>query len=197
MRKFSNISGVKVSEEIKPKVDFKINEEDLFKAKISNLLDQLLSIRTYGPIDRYLREGSIKIAGKEMFLEALMDLMKDKSSKDEIKVLESLKSYVKDWESIDNKIDEVGQRISESKLKNKTINHRNKLKSLYNNYSQDEEMLLKMVEKSCNKITNKETAHLIGLTAEFMASEDKYPKELFTKISEKFKEKSKQLDINK
>jgi len=196
MKKFSNISGVKVSEETKPKMDVKINEEDLFKGKVLNLLDQLLSIRTYGPVDRYLRAGNIKIAGKEMFLEALMDLLKDKSSKEEVRILESLKSYVKDWESIDSKIDEVNQRISESEIKDKTLNHRNKLKSLYNNYSQDEEMLMKMVEESCNKITDKETAYLRGLTAEYMANEGKYPKELFTKISEKFKEKSQQLDNN-
>lgn len=195
MKKFSKISGVKVSE--KPQQsEVKINEEDLFKGKVLNLLDQLLSVRTYGPVDRYLRAGSIKIAGKEMFLEALMDLLKDKSSKEEKKILESLKSYVKDWETIDSKIDEVEQRISESEVKDKLIPHRNKLHSLYNNYSQDEEMLMTMVEESCNKINDKEKAYLRGLTAEYMANEGKYPKELFTKISEKFKERSQQLSIN-
>ena len=90
MKKFSNISNVKVSEE--PKVEVKqLNEEEMFKAKVMNLMEQLLSVRTYGPVDRYLRAGNIKVAGKEMFLEALMDLLKDKSSKEEKKILESLK----------------------------------------------------------------------------------------------------------
>ena len=192
MKKFSNISGSKVSEE--PKVEVKqLNEEDMFKAKVLNLMDQLLSVRTYGPIDRYLRAGNIKVAGKEMFLEALMDLLKDKSSKEEKKILESLKVAVSDWEAIDSKIDEINQKIAENQEKDKMISHRNKLQSLYNNYGQDEEMFMNMVQESCNKITDSEKAYLRGLTAEYMANEGKYPKEVFTKVSELFKEKSKQL----
>lgn len=192
MKKFSNISNVKVSEE--PKVEVKqLNEEEMFKAKVMNLMEQLLSVRTYGPVDRYLRAGNIKVVGKEMFLEALMDLLKDKSSKDEKKILESLKGEVSNWEVIDSKIDEVNQKIAENQEKDKMIPHRNKLKSLYNNYGQDEEMFMNMVQEACNKITNSETAYLRGLTAEYMANEGKYPKEVFTKVSELFKEKSKQL----
>jgi hypothetical protein len=192
LKKFSNISNIKVSEE--PKIEVKnLNEEEMFKVKVMNLMEQLLSVRTYGPVDRYLRAGSIKVAGKEMFLEALMDLLKDKSSKEEKKILESLKSTLSDWEAIDSKIDEVNQKIAEGKEKDKMIPHRNKLKSLYNNYGQDEEMFMNMVQESCNKITNAETAYLRGLTAEYMANEGKYSKDLFTKVAELFKEKSKQL----
>jgi hypothetical protein len=192
MKKFSNISKVKVSEE--PEVEVKqLNEEEMFKAKVMNLMEQLLSVRTYGPVDRYLRAGNIKVAGKEMFLEALMDLLKDKSSKEEKKILESLKGAVSDWEAIDSKIDEVNQKIAENQEKDKMIPHRNKLQSLYNNYGQDEEMFMNMVQESCNKITDSEKAYLRGLTAEYMANEGKYPKEVFTKVSELFKEKSKQL----
>ncbi len=192
MKKFSNISNVKVSEE--PKLEVKqLNEEEMFKAKVMNLMEQLLSVRTYGPVDRYLRAGNIKVAGKEMFLEALMDLLKDKSSKEEKKILESLKVAVSDWEAIDSKIDEINQKIAENQEKDKMISHRNKLQSLYNNYGQDEEMFMNMVQESCNKITDSEKAYLRGLTAEYMANEGKYPKEVFTKVSELFKEKSKQL----
>ena len=192
MKKFSNISKVKVSEE--PKVEVKqLNEEEMFKSKVMNLMEQLLSIRTYGPVDRYLRAGNIKVVGKEMFLEALMDLLKDKSSKDEKQILEALKGSVSDWEAIDSKISEVEQKIAENKDKDKMIPHRNKLQSLYNNYGQDEEMFMNMVQESCNKITKADSAYLRGLTAEYMANEGKYPKEVFTKVSELFKEKSKQL----
>lgn len=192
MKKFSNISNVKVSEE--PKIEVKqLNEEEMFKVKIMNLMEQLLSVRTYGPVDRYLRAGNIKVVGKEMFLEALMDLLKDKSSKDEKQILEALKSSVSDWEAIDSKIEEVNQKIAEGQEKDKMIPHRNKLQSLYNNYGQDEEMFMNMVQESCNKITIAESAYLRGLTAEYMANEGKFPKEVFTKVSELFKEKSKQL----
>jgi len=194
MKKFSNISGFKVSEEPVNNNEVKLNEEDLFKSKVMNLMDQLLSVRTYGPVDRYLRAGNIKVAGKEMFLEALMDLLKDKSSKEEKRILESLKSYVKDWETIDSKIEEVEKRISESESNDKMILHRNKLQSLYNNYNQDEEMLMTMVEESCSKITDKETAYLRSLTAEYMSNEGNYPKDTFMKISEKYKERSISLD---
>ena len=192
MKKFSNISNYSVGE--KPtEVEYKIDEADLFRLKVINLLEQFLSIETYGPVDRYLRAGNIKVAGKEMFLEALMDLLKDKSSKEEKKILESLKVAVSDWEAIDSKIDEVNQKIAENQEKDKMIPHRNKLQSLYNNYGQDEEMFMNMVQESCNKITDSEKAYLRGLTAEYMANEGKYPKEVFTKVSELFKEKSKQL----
>ena len=67
MKKFSNISGFKVSEETQPKVDVKINEEEMFKGKVLNLMDQLLSVRTYGPVDRYLRAGNIKLPVKKCF----------------------------------------------------------------------------------------------------------------------------------
>lgn len=195
MKKFSNISNVKVSEE--PKIEVKqLNEEEMFKVKIMNLMEQLLSVRTYGPVDRYLRAGAIKVVGKEMFLEALMDLLKDKSSKDEKQILEALKGSVSDWEAIDSKIEEVNQKIAEGQEKDKMIPHRNKLQSLYNNYGQDEEMFMTMVQESCGKITKSDSAYLRGLTAEYMANEGKYPKEVFTKVSELFKEKSKQLGIN-
>ncbi len=192
MKKFSKISGSKVSEE--PKVEIKVNEEDLFKVKVLNLMDQILSIRTYGPIDRYLRAGNIKISGKEMFLEALMNLLKDKSSKDEVKLLESLKSNIRDWEYLDSKIDEALNKIEDVESQNKILSHRNKIEQLFNNYGQDEELLMTMVDESCNKITDREKSHLRSIAAEYMANEGKYPKEIFTIISEKFKARTQQLD---
>lgn len=192
MKKFSKISGSKVSEE--PKVEIKVNEEDLFKVKVLNLMDQILSVRTYGPIDRYLRAGNIKISGKEMFLEALMNLLKDKSSKDEVKLLESLKSNIRDWEYLDSKIDEALNKIEDVESQNKILSHRNKIEQLFNNYGQDEELLMTMVDESCNKITDREKAYLRSVAAEYMANEGKYPKEIFTMISEKFKTRTQQLD---
>ena len=192
MKKFSKISGLKVSEE--PKVEIKVNEEDLFKVKVLNLMDQILSVRTYGPIDRYLRAGNIKISGKEMFLEALMNLLKDKSSKDEVKLLESLKSNIRDWEYLDSKIDEALNKIEDVESQNKILSHRNKIEQLVNNYGQDEELLMTMVDESCNKITDREKAYLRSVAAEYMANEGKYPKEIFTMISEKFKTRTQQLD---
>lgn len=148
MKKFSKITNQTVSEE--PKVEVKqLNEEDLFKSKLMNLMDQILSVRTYGPVDRHQRAGLIKIAGKEMLVEAILDLMTESSVKEQTKILESLKSDVKDWEAIDAKIDSINQqRIS--------LSSRNKFKSLLENYTEDE-LLVKVVENDINKITKEKT----------------------------------------
>jgi NAD-specific glutamate dehydrogenase len=194
MKKFSNITGTKVYQE--PKVETKINEEDIFKGKVNSLLDDLLTIRTYGPIQRYFNASTIKISGKELFLEALMDLLKDKDLTQETKILESLKSSVKDWEAIDTKIEEANKKIEEIKSKDKMTPHRNKLNSLFNSYGTDEEMLMTMVEESCKKINDMDKAYLRSLTAEYMANEGKYPKQVFQQISEKFRNRAQQLGYN-
>jgi hypothetical protein len=186
MKKFSNISGSQVGEESKEEV--KINEEDLFKLRVLNLMEQLLTIRTYGPVDRYLRAGSIKISGKELFLEALMDILKDKSVKDEKAILESLKSSINDWETIDNKIEEANQKVSKSDKMS-----RNKIRSLFSLYGHDEELLINMVGESCNKITKHEIAQLRAITAESMINDSKLSKDLLKKVSEKFNQRAQEL----
>ena len=99
MKKFSNITGQKVAEE--PKVEIKITEADVFKSKVMSLMDDFLRVQMYGPITRYHVAGTMKVAGKELFLEALLDLLGDKSNSDKIKMLESLKSKVTHWEYLD------------------------------------------------------------------------------------------------
>lgn len=192
MKKFSNISGFRVPEEKKPEVT-KINEEDLFKTKVLNLMENLLSIRTYGPVDRYLRAGSIKISGQELFIEALMDLLKEKTLKQETRILESLKSDIKDWKVIDTKIEEANSKIESLNEASDILTYRRKIKSIYTNYSSDEKLLIEMIDNSCKKISTGEVAHLNSLAAEYMANEGKFPKSTFLKISEKFKERAQQL----
>ncbi len=184
MKKFSKSTGEDVKNE--PKVETKVNEEVEFKSKIFSLMERFLSIQTYGPIDRYLRAGTISIAGKEMFMEALMDVLKDKSLKDETKILESLKSTVSDWESLDRKIDEAKSKITDD---DRITLHRNVIKSIYNNYGHDEELLLKMVDESCNKIEDFDTANLRYVAAESMISD----KKIYSVIAERFKNRSKEI----
>jgi hypothetical protein len=192
MKKFSSIVGEKINKE--PKVDNeKINEEDLFKAKVMKLMDDILSIRTYGPIDRYLRAGNIKISGKEMFLESLMDLIKEKNSNKEKVILESLKHEIKDWEILDNKIEKLEKELENIKEIKKLRPYKNKLKSLYNNYDYDHNLILKMIKESCNKISNSETAYLNALAAEYMINENKYPNKLFSEISKLYKNRYNEL----
>ena len=124
MKKFSNITGQTIGE---PKlVDDKIDEAKLFKVKVMNLMEQYLSIKTYGPIDRYLRAGSIEISGQELLAEAILNMLDDKSIKEQTSVLESLKETIGDWKTIDNKIDEINSNKNDFKIQYKVDNLLNK-----------------------------------------------------------------------
>lgn len=117
MKKFSNITGQKVSE--KPKVVEQVDERKVLKVKMMKLMEQLLSVQTYGPVDRYLRAGAITIKGQELLAEALMQLLDEGSIKEQTKLLESLKAEVKDWQAIDTKIEELNNNKTNYKVNNK------------------------------------------------------------------------------
>ena len=192
MRKFSTSVNQKVNEE--PKVEVKkVNEEELFKSKVMDLMDQFLRVQTYGPVDRYLRAGNIKISGKETFLEALMSIMSDKSQKETKAVLESLKGQITDWETLDNKISEL-DNISESNIDE--IKHKNKVLSIYNKYGSDKKLCVKMFENHIEKIEDGENAYMKYVVCEKLSTSHDNP-ELFKTISEKYLEKSKQLGFSK
>lgn len=192
MKKFSNITGENLPKEIKVESN-QNSEEETLKFEVLNLLDNFLSVRTYGPVDRYLRAGNIKISGKEMFLEALMDLLKEKTLKKETKILESLKSEIKDWEIIDLRIEEANKNIEKLTISKRFKTNKNKLKSLIESYSKDEETLLLRVDESCKKITNAETAYLNSLAAKSLSDENLQLKATLLKISDKFENKAQQL----
>lgn len=157
MKKFSNITGQKVTEEPKKEVK-QLNEEELFKLKLVSLMDSILSIRTYGPVDKHQRAGLIKIAGKEMLVEAIIDLLTEKSSKEQTKLLESLKTEVGNWEVIDSKIDFINREKALYKS-------RQKFNTLLEKY--DSDSLLEKVKLDINKITKHRTLRdYIQLTLE-------------------------------
>lgn len=142
MKKFSNVSGEKVGE--KPVLDIKVDERGLFKMKVLNMMENLLSIRTYGPIDRYYHAGSIEISGKELLAEAITSLLNDDTIKEQIKALESLKSDVKDWESIDKRIDQLNEKT------NTDYKRRFKISNTIDKYEGDE--LIGFLENKFSKI---------------------------------------------
>ena len=102
MKKFSKITNQKVGEE--PKVEVGVDESTSIKYKMIDLMDRLLSVTTYGPVINYDLAGTIKISGKEMLAEAIADMLADVSVSDKTILLESLKSEIRDWEFIDDKI---------------------------------------------------------------------------------------------
>lgn len=147
MKKFSRITNQKVSEE--PKVENKVDESSLLKVKMVNLMDQLLKIQSYGPVDNRFLTGSVKIQGKEMLAEALLDLLSEKSIDDKTKVLEGLKNKIRDWETIDNEIESI--RKTEVSLNNKS-----KFSKILEKYK-DEETLLLFLESKIPNIKDSKT----------------------------------------
>lgn len=148
MKKFSNLTNQSVGQE--PKVDTtKIDETTIFKVKVINLMEQFLSIQTYGPVDRYLRAGSIKIKGKELFAEALLSLLDEKTIKEQTKLLEGLKSELRDWETLDNKIDDINSKAIDFKVSHK-------VSQLLEKYAEDEEMLIQVIEEQSKRVSDVE-----------------------------------------
>jgi hypothetical protein len=150
MKKFSKITNQKINKDPKQEVK-KIDESDVIKFRMIDLMDKFLSIQTYGPVDKYQRAGLIKIMGKEMLAEAISDMLVDISTKDKTKLLESLKSEIKDWDVIDNKIESLEE-------KRPSLSNRNKIKSLLEMYS-DESLLIEVSKNKVSKINKVDTLY--------------------------------------
>jgi hypothetical protein len=191
MKKFSKITNQKVGKE--PNVEVKKNtNEDIFRMQVLNLLEKFLCVRTHGPVDRYSRAGNIDIVGKEHFVEALMDLLSEKTLKEQSKLLESLKLEVKDWSVIDNKIEEFSRKIEQISNKNITI-CKKKILSMYENYKDDEELLLIQVNNYSNKLNRFDSALERAIASDEISKDSKYPKEVFNKIANIYYKKSEEL----
>lgn len=180
MKKFSNITGQKVTEEPKKEVK-QLNEEELFKIKLLSLMDSFLTVRMYGPVDNHQRAGLIKISGKELVVEAILDLLTEKSSKEQTKLLESLKNEVGDWEVIDSKIDFINREKA-------LFKSRKRFNTLLENYTN--ESLIEKVQLDINKITKQRTLRdYIQLT-----QESKLSNEIKTNLVKIYTDRLNQLD---
>lgn len=155
MKKFSKITNQKINEE--PKVDKKIDEAEEFKFKMLDLMEKFLRVQSYGPVDNRYLAGKVKIEGKEVLAEALLDLFSDSSNKKQKAILESLKSDIKDWNVIDSKIDSISKH---------DISLTNKLKFQRMLERYDEESILLFTENNIEKITDKKTLNEYSLLIE-------------------------------
>jgi len=190
MKKFSNITGQKIGSEPKEEVQ-KLNEEQQLKNDIMQLMEQFLCIRSYGPVDRHQRAGLIQIAGKEIFLEALMNLFKISSIKEKTKLLESLRGDFKDWQLLDNKLNQFTLESNNHLVNTRIIIQKNNLLKSFDNLGKDETMFIKKIEESCNKLRNYDSAIIRYQSANLLYQESK--QEVFKIVSEKFQDKANQL----
>lgn len=191
MKKFSNITGQKVGQE--PKIENKPVESDNIKYKIIELMEQFLTVRMYGPVDRYQRAGSITIAGKEIFLEALLNLFNVKSMKEQTKLLESLKSQINDWQLIDNKVDEFQSNMAKLETDNNLLIQKNNILKIYNKFDGDVDMILTKISESLSKIKSPKLLEVKIKSAQILAEENSDKSELFTTISEKYQSRLNQI----
>ena len=180
MKKFSNISGYKVGEVPTEKVE-EISESDQFIGKIQFLMDQFLTIQTYGPLDRYQRAGDIKIKGKELFLEALLGLLESVKGKEVKALLEGLRKETGDWEMIDNNIDRLNLTEYDVEKESKIIKYKKSIKGFLENYD-DSELTINLVKDSISKIKTIETAELKYQSSLSLKESGEYDSELIDTI---------------
>lgn len=147
MKKFSKITKQTINEE--PKVEVKLDESSVLKSKMLTLMDRLLRVQAYGAVDNRFLSGSVKIDGKEMLAEALLDLLTDNKIEEQTKILEGLKGKIKDWETIDNEIESI-------KKNNVSLNNKIKFFKILEKY-QDEETLLVFLESKIPNIKDEKT----------------------------------------
>lgn len=181
MKKFTNVSGAKVGQEPIP---VKISNEELevneFKNSIMKLMDDFLSIRSFG-VARPEIMIPTRIVGKEMFVEALTDLLSQKSNKDIVKALESLKSTNRDWKSIEEKIESIS-------LEDSNIKEEKKINDILEKWGADEETLKIFLESHTKKIDFKEAYEKYELVESMMR---KSSNKLLKLISESYIDKYK------
>ena len=89
------------------------------------------------------------IVGKEMFVEALQDFLTQQENKQIINILESLKSDIKDWKLIDDKINE----ISEQK---RDLTEERKISQILEKWGSDNDNLTVFVKEYRNKLNSEQ-----------------------------------------
>lgn len=181
MKKFSGITNETLGES----KENEENELETLKSNIFFLIDGLLTVELCGPIRQYSPQA--KISGKDVFVNALLELISSKSGKDQIEILESLKSESKDWASIDYKIDKISNQIESSKILSESLNERKKIEKIIKIYGKSDDFE-EIVEKTSLKIKDNKTSQSIGITALRMSNNPLYNKyvEKLKLISEKF-----------
>lgn len=192
MKKFSSFSGEKVNQAPEVKMTKEQLEKKALKASIMKIMDSYLQLRSNGSVRKELFNNSITISGKEMVAEALIDLLSDKKYLDQIKALESLKSDNTNWVSIDNKIDEILEKIDQNNSIDKT--QVKKITSFLDTYSNDKSFET-ILENYVSRIKTSGEALLRSETASKMITNERwnYSKSQLQLISEKFLLKSNEL----
>ena len=189
MNKFSKFSNQPVTE---PKESVnELSEIDSVKFAILGLMERTLSIKNVGVNYNMI---TTEIDGKELFIEALMDLLSEKDNNKAIKVLENLKFTSRDNKSIDDKITEIENKNVMLKYLSENNTYVDKMKAFLDKYSKSEDFD-DILEKQIIKIDTKEGAMIRANIAHCMLQLEnhKYPKNRLRTIVNKFNYRVTQL----
>lgn len=132
--------------------DKKLDKLDIIKEDLYNIINNTLSIESYGSARKEILMTT-KIVGKEMLIEELIKFIESISNKKLLENLTNLKADIKDWESIDNIIEDVNISVKDD----------NEIKKVHNfiqNYKNyDNEMFLELFK---SKSFKKDTIEIIN-----------------------------------
>lgn len=191
MKKFSNISNYKVNSE-EPTEDRSVQDDKTsIKYAVSRLIEEFLKIRIYGPIDPIL-EGTIKIEGKEEFIDSLIDLFKNDEVSKTLKLLQEAK-----FNGVDNMINVFEHKVNESYTKSESIKHQKTIKDILEKSEGDKDKAIEIVNKMCERIKDGEKCFYRSIAAENLIGEDKKNDSILREISKLFLHKSKNLGYRK
>lgn len=183
MKKFSRVVDKKLDN--LNKSDNYLNERKIMKKNILKLMS-LLKIESCGK-DINLYESNISISGKDMFADALLDLIQTNKINNQISILESIKSDVRDWKSIDSKIESLISINDKSIIEN-NIDKVSKLTSIIEIH-QNSDLFDVVIDSYLTKLNKKDTDTVL-MIVDRMILDDKYLehksglKKIFNKIKE-------------
>lgn len=193
MEKFSKMTGQSIPQE--PTIEITKEEKEYLDMKYSilNLLDNFLSIRSYGNPRQELVGGNLQIDGKEMFAEALIDLVKGESKKENIKVLESMRAETGDWFVLDKKINELSSSLKSMTDKADSVRRTN-IRNFLETYSENSSFEI-MLEKYVGRLNDSKESYLRGVVANSMInkSNDSNRNQKLNLLAESLFKRSKQL----
>ena len=190
MKKFSKISKFKVNSE-QPEVEI-VNDSNVnLKYSIHKLLEEFLDIRIEGPIDPILA-GTVFIGGKDEFINAMIEFVKQDEVKEQIKLLENAR-----FDGLDNTITLLNSKINESQIPSERAKHIKRVKTLVDKVGSDVAKAKKETEAQANRIENGEKAYYRSVAAEDLVGEEGMNKKVLKEISKVFLFRSKQLGYRK
>lgn len=190
MKKFSNISKFKINSE-SPKVEVVNDNKMNLKYSINKLMDEFLRITFYSKPEDYMTSSTL-IEGREEFIDALVEFMKQDDIKEQIKLLENAK-----FNGLDNTLIHLSETLNEAQTPSERAKHQKRVRDLADKVGDDISKAKDETERQANRIENGEKAYYRSVAAENLIGEEGMNKKILKEISKVFLFRSQQLGYRK